>query len=1016
MAQQLLHLRKAIARFGLVALSSLAFASCVYFNTYYNAQKSFRQAEKARLDEERRFAGTDRRNRSGGQESGISPNKATAAVRQPRSRVAGGRAASATLYEKALEKASAVLEEYQERDVVDESDLADDALFLAGRAEYWLKDYGYAAESFADLERNFPNSEYFHEAMYWRGLSLEALGESAQAGVVYRTLVNAAGPKTAAKAGFRLGEMAGEEGNLLVAIQEYAATLEAFPDTDLRAELWLRIGETQIELTDPSRLDSALVAFDRVLEEDPSTEIEYWARLNRGLTLHEKGEVEAARATYLRLLQEGKFRSFEGQTRIVLGQYYQQQDLLAEALEQYEKVRDDFPQTESSAMALFRTGQLYLQEYSDRVRAEEYFREVGAEKGGSEGNRLAKEMLVDMKQLAKTQRRIHKADSLAAVRAAKRAPRAGSSEDPPVPAAAAADSLVVASVDTALQSSNQHEADSEVGPDPLPGEEEWEEEEEEADTGNESDLFIPRPGRTTTASADTSIERAFFTVAEIYRDRLAAPDSAAYYYEEIIRRFSQSQELPRAMYNLAWVRLNMQDDMEKARPALEGLVEQYPQSVHANAARGHLGLPAATTDEDLAVEEFEHIEAIRSEDVSRIEIYLPLLDSLTARYPDTNTAVKSAFLAAWSVENTAGDSTEATRRFDDIVVRYPSSRYAVVGRERRKIRKQGLVDKLARQLAVMGRGLESDERLLAIAVEPTKEDTSALSRKFLGFALRAHRRDNRDKAKELYELSLEQQKKNPRALYGLGEIAWSEAYYEDAVDYFRQALQQDRGMLSVYHHLFAYHLQQSREDSANHYLVQIIKRDRRNLDAQALGDQYPDLVSGNERLDRTEMEEIDLPFPLDRFELPHGFLKLKEEPVLRYSVEAQPSPDLADTAEVVVDVLVSRTGIPEVVEVFDGPDSLRATALAAAKQFLFFPAEGNRGTNPKVWMELVIPIRPGSAADAAIDSSAVASTPEVEAVKVEPEAVGDIDRADASALVPVRADSAGVQTALGDSL
>ena len=132
------------------------------------------------------------------------------------------------------------------------------------------------------------------------------------------------------------------------------------------------------------------------------------------------GDAKAAHDAYLKLLKEGKFRSFEGQTRIVLGEYYQLEDQLSEALEQYEKVRDDFPQTESSAMALYRTGQLYLQEYSDRTRAEEYFREVAAEKGNSDGNVLAKKTLADLKELARTQRKIHRADSLAAVRASRK--------------------------------------------------------------------------------------------------------------------------------------------------------------------------------------------------------------------------------------------------------------------------------------------------------------------------------------------------------------------------------------------------------------------------------------------------------------------------------------------------------------------------------------------------------------------------------------------------------------------
>ena len=79
----------------------------------------------------------------------------------------------------------------------------------------------------------------------------------------------------------------------------------------------------------------------------------------------------------------------------------------------------------------------------------------------------------------------------------------------------------------------------------------------------------------------------------------------------------------------------------------------------------------------------------------------------------------------------------------------------------------------------------------ASAGESTHEESNALSRKYLGFALRAHRRGNPEKAKEWYGLSVEEKHRNPRAHYGLGVIAWENAYFEDAVDYLRIALRQD---------------------------------------------------------------------------------------------------------------------------------------------------------------------------------------------------------------------------------
>ena len=47
--------------------------------------------------------------------------------------------------------------------------------------------------------------------------------------------------------------------------------------------------------------------------------------------------------------------------------------------------------------------------------------------------------------------------------------------------------------------------------------------------------------------------------------------------------------------------------------------------------------------------------------------------------------------------------------------------------------------------------------------------------------------------------------------------------------------------------------------------------------------------------------------------------------------------------------------------------------MAVAKQFLFYPAEDNRGRNPKVWIELEIPFRPADMAEGAASASAHAA-------------------------------------------
>ena len=102
----------------------LTLSACVYFNTFYNAKKFYRQAEKERVKHEEDYAGWEF--------DGAGPE-----MQRGRSNKAD------QLYDKAARKASKVLDKYKE------SDLVDDAMLLMGKAFYWRGEYLQAMDPFA---------------------------------------------------------------------------------------------------------------------------------------------------------------------------------------------------------------------------------------------------------------------------------------------------------------------------------------------------------------------------------------------------------------------------------------------------------------------------------------------------------------------------------------------------------------------------------------------------------------------------------------------------------------------------------------------------------------------------------------------------------------------------------------------------------------------------------------------------------------------------------------------------
>ena len=68
------------------------------------------------------------------------------------------------------------------------------------------------------------------------------------------------------------------------------------------------------------------------------------------------------------------------------------------------------------------------------------------------------------------------------------------------------------------------------------------------------------PADTVVVARSLDVLDDLFSACELYRDDIGQADSARAYYEEVIRRFPDSDQLPRAVYSLSWIELQMRDD------------------------------------------------------------------------------------------------------------------------------------------------------------------------------------------------------------------------------------------------------------------------------------------------------------------------------------------------------------------------------------------------------------------------------------------------------------------------
>ena len=883
----------------------LSVSACVYFNTFYNAKKFYRQAEKERLKHEEASAGW-----------------AFDSAGPERQMQSSGPAEQ--LYDKAARKASKVLDKYKE------SDLVDDAMLLMGKAFYWRGEYLRAMQSLRDLETNFPASEFYDQARYWRAQCLEAQRMYTQAQKLYRALLEEAPVEVAVMAGLRLGEMAYDREDYVAAIQEFRATLEAHPKSELRAQLWLRLGEAQMALEDHSRMDEALESFRQTLAAGPDRNQEYRARLNSGRTLYAQGDEAAALKEYVGLLEEGKFRNFEGRTRLLIGESYQDRRLLDEALAEYEQVRDDFPGTPSAAMALYRTGLLQLQEYGANNLAREYFEEANRESPGSQAVLLAQEMLGYLGRLKEFQERVHYADSL------------------------------FADSSGALQG-------------PLVWSEEWKPPAAD-DTARSEEVVVAR---------NLEVLDYLFNACEIYRDDIGQPDSSVSYYHEVIRRFPDSDQLPRAIFSIAWIYREMHRDETAAAPYLQRLIEEFSASAQANEARRILGQEIRTTGEELAVREFERIERLRLEEPENLYAYVPKLDSLSRAFAGTHVGGRAAFLAAAAYEDILGDTLEAERRYRLLAEEFAETQFGKLAVERQEVREGGVIAKLERSLKAVGGQVGPGWEIKLLALEPDTLDTVSLARKYLGFGQRAQRRGDLKLAQDFYERSIEEQVNTPRALYQLGNLTWADGYGDNALELYRQALTFDSGNINLYYRLWWVFTAAAVRDSANHYLREVVRRDRGNPQIRFLQDEYPDFYTaeGQDDLDLEQLEKLSLSLPEDDLEWSEKDMPLSEWPLVRTIAEPVYPAAAGDSAVVLLDVLVDRDGRPREVQVFRGEAPFTSSAVTAAYDYVFYPAIRTNGLEINAWVELAVPF--AAPAEAGIETAAAAKSEPLEIAPAE---------------------------------
>jgi len=555
-----------LKRFTLIfALCTMLSLGCAYYNTFYNAKKQFKKAEKS-LDENPPAAGI-----SGSQRD---------------------------LYEQAIKKASKVLTFYPQ------SKYVDDALFMVGKAYFRMDEFGKAQRKFEELLANYPQSSFRWETHYLLGTVYYYMEKLAQARDVLQMVVEAKQRNPwMDDAQFLLAEIAFSIGEYQKAAEDFAKIPEDYPKSELKAEAMFMVGECYFKL---KNYQQALVAFQQVDERKLMKQKLYERALRIGECHLQQREYQEALRAFERLARSDRFVDQQLETRLRLAEVYYLQGDTARAIDEYENIVERGPKTKEAAWAYYQLGLISMEGLDDLTTAKDYFDKSKAESATSDAAALAS---LKRRQIDELER--HESDSLVDAEAQI--------------ALAEVYLLDLNRPDSAIvhyQKAVQLAPDSKQAP-PSAYAAAWIVENIFGETARSQDMYrhliaaypfsesanAARERLGQTAVRDTSEQNAAERLRWAENLLLGENDAdeALALYESIVADFPQSPYAPRAECAIAWTLEYLRGDPDSAKAIFKGLAQKYPNSPCALLAKKKIAaksveVPQDTTAQAPAVE------------------------------------------------------------------------------------------------------------------------------------------------------------------------------------------------------------------------------------------------------------------------------------------------------------------------------------------------------------------------------------------------------------------------------
>ena len=606
-----------------------------YFNTFYNAQRLFSDAEDEVLKARRDFF---ERNGSG---------KLPAIPASARAK-----------FQTSIEKNSKVLSFYSD------SKWVDDALLMIGKAYYYMEDDVRAERKFQELSVQFPQSDLILESQLWLGKSLMRqkrydLALKQLSDVV--TNGTDSDDETAGLASFEIAQYYFEQKDFPQAEKHYSSAAELVGDSELQTRIYFQLGKC---FTEMEQFQKAQESYTAAMDNSPLYSLKFQAEIQIHKIHSSQKKYQEAIDGFNEMLGDTKNSDYFGTIHFELAGVLMQKGDISVAIEKYRYIDTAFARSDEAARSYFTLAEYYQLQEQNYDSARVLYGKARNEFASSEITKTATERSDIFNKYEQLRKDLTRYDSLLTNLFVLKSLN---------------DSLAALPQNDSLKSKDTVAVKEEVKIKKMTKAGKASKDTVIAAAPIDSTKIKERLNKEETHlkmvdSLQRSIVRSKFELGGIFFLEIQQPDSAQRWFNEVVETAPKSEFAPRSLYTIAEIYRGLNKPSAELEPLYRRIVDDYPSSPYANEARRNLSIPVIIAVRDSALSAFERAEVLN--ETGQVEQAVSAFKRIQELYPASPFAAKGLYSAGWIYENTLMKIDSAVAVYRRVIARYPLSPFA----------------------------------------------------------------------------------------------------------------------------------------------------------------------------------------------------------------------------------------------------------------------------------------------------------------------------------------------------